>query len=176
MGAIAQAMVWVALSIVIPPLASVDAFSACPVARRQPPLHLSGNRKSSALSSQYSQLPSRTSACSTSSALFRRQGTSAASPSLRLGLHPLRQRGSRTARTATSSQASSRPNNHSRFVMKLQALLQRCNQPLSQLQQWAILVAFYLFHLIVLSQHTILFGWQLIPNNKGHFCSVGWDS
>lgn len=58
----------------------------------------------------------------------------------------------------------------------LQRVLKWSNQPFSQRQQWAILMVFYFFHLTVLSQRCLLFGWQLIPNNKGHFCSVGWDS
>lgn len=173
-------MVLVALSLVLPPLASVVAFSAVPIPKRQPALHLPGNRQSSALASQYSQQPSKTSAC-TSSALFRRQGTSVPSPFFKPDLLHLEQRrkGSRTERMAIgpgNHNMSSKSDKISQCVTKLQALLQLCSQPLSQLQQWAILVAFYFFHLIVLSQHTILFGWQLIPNNKGHFCSVGWDS
>ena len=54
--------------------------------------------------------------------------------------------------------------------------LRWCDRPLTQVQQWSILLVYYFFHLMVLSQHSILFGWQVIPNNKGHFCSVGWDS
>jgi hypothetical protein len=59
----------------------------------------------------------------------------------------------------------------------LNRFLAWCNRPnMTEYQQWAILLVYYFFHLMVLSQHCILFGWQLIPNSKGHFCSVGWDS
>ncbi|CAB9523630.1 CAAX amino terminal protease family (Partial), partial [Seminavis robusta] len=57
-----------------------------------------------------------------------------------------------------------------------QKVIQWCHRPFTQAQQWAILLVYYFFHLMVLSQHVILFPFQLIPNNKGHFCFLGWDS
>jgi hypothetical protein len=55
-------------------------------------------------------------------------------------------------------------------------ILDWCNRPFNQVQQWSMLLVYYSFHLVVLSQHFIMFPFQIIPNNKGHFCSVGWDS
>jgi membrane protease YdiL (CAAX protease family) len=34
----------------------------------------------------------------------------------------------------------------------------------------------YIFHTIVLAQHSISFPFQLIPNERGYFQNVGWDS
>lgn len=43
------------------------------------------------------------------------------------------------------------------------------------LQLVTVLVA-YIFHMLVLSRHAIVFPYQLIPNERGHFQSIGWDS
>jgi membrane protease YdiL (CAAX protease family) len=37
-------------------------------------------------------------------------------------------------------------------------------------------LAIYIFHTLVLTQHSISFPVQLIPNERGHFQSIGWDS
>ena len=175
--------------VVLLPLASVVAFSTC--ARHHSTMNPS-SRRLSALSSEYDSQSSSTTTTSlcTSSALFRRHSTSSVSSLLspRYAAPLKRRRWSRQAirATATNSQSSSsssesEPASKLRQVLAIsrttfQAILRVCDRPLSQLQQWSLLLAFYLFHLMVLSQNTLLFGWQLIPNNKGHFCSVGWDS
>jgi hypothetical protein len=43
------------------------------------------------------------------------------------------------------------------------------------LQLILILLA-YIFHMTILAQHSISFPIQLIPNDKGHFQNIGWDS
>lgn len=42
-------------------------------------------------------------------------------------------------------------------------------------QLLTILLA-YIFHMTVLAQHCISFPFQLIPNDRGHFQTIGWDS
>lgn len=42
--------------------------------------------------------------------------------------------------------------------------------------QLAMALLLYLFHTLVLSQHSITFPFQLIPDNRGYFTGVGWDS
>jgi hypothetical protein len=42
--------------------------------------------------------------------------------------------------------------------------------------QLVTLLALYIFHLTVLTQRSIPFPFQLIPNERGHFQSVGLDS
>jgi len=42
--------------------------------------------------------------------------------------------------------------------------------------QFAITMGFYVLHLFVLTQRQVTFPFQLIPNDKGHFCSIGYDS
>jgi hypothetical protein len=42
--------------------------------------------------------------------------------------------------------------------------------------QLAVVVTCYLFHLMVLTQHSIAFSYQLIPNDHGHYQSIGLDS
>ena len=44
------------------------------------------------------------------------------------------------------------------------------------LAQFAVAMALYIFHISVLAQRSIPFPFQLIPNNKGHFQSIGLDS
>lgn len=44
------------------------------------------------------------------------------------------------------------------------------------LLQFVVVMLLYTLHLVVLSSHAIVFPVQLIPNNKGHFSSIGWDS
>ena len=43
------------------------------------------------------------------------------------------------------------------------------------LQLFIVLLA-YIFHMTVLAQHSISFPIQLIPNEKGQFQNIGWDS
>jgi hypothetical protein len=38
------------------------------------------------------------------------------------------------------------------------------------------LIGLYIIHLTVLTQHSIVFPFQLIPNNQGRFHSIGLDS
>lgn len=47
---------------------------------------------------------------------------------------------------------------------------------LSPLKQFGILLTVYAFHLKVLTQHCIVFPFQLIPNDHGRFQSIGLDS
>lgn len=47
---------------------------------------------------------------------------------------------------------------------------------IQQKQQYSIVLLFYLFHLVVLTQNELVFPVQLIPNKKGHFTGIGWDS
>lgn len=49
-----------------------------------------------------------------------------------------------------------------------------CN--LRQSIQLGALLLGYLFHIVVICQHSIPFPIQLIPNDRGHFQSVGLDS
>jgi hypothetical protein len=42
--------------------------------------------------------------------------------------------------------------------------------------QLAAALLLYIFHLTVLTQHSIPFPFQLIPNERGHFQSIGLDS
>jgi len=49
-------------------------------------------------------------------------------------------------------------------------------QNLSPIVQLVILLFSYILHLLVFTQHLILFPFQLIPNNKGWFQSIGLDS
>jgi hypothetical protein len=44
------------------------------------------------------------------------------------------------------------------------------------LAQFAVAMALYIFHVSVLAQRSIPFPFQLIPNNKGQFQSIGLDS
>jgi hypothetical protein len=44
------------------------------------------------------------------------------------------------------------------------------------LAQFMVAMALYIFHISVLAQRSIPFPCQLIPNNKGHFQSIGLDS
>ena len=43
-------------------------------------------------------------------------------------------------------------------------------------QQYSIVLLLYIFHLTVLTQKELVFPIQLIPNKKGHFTGIGWDS
>ena len=167
---------------------SVLGFSTAHFPTGNPPL----KQSFTSLSSQnLYELRSPSLSSSSTSSLFRRKDSSPMNT-------PLRSRSSftvtqrrrwvrqiSTARAALSSSSSSSSEQDPLFIIKnilpncldyLQTILRVCDRPLSQLQQWSILLAFYFFHLMVLSQHTILLGWQLIPNPNGHFCSVGWDS
>lgn len=42
--------------------------------------------------------------------------------------------------------------------------------------QLVMLLLFYMFHTLVLAQHSIPFPFQLIPNERGNFQSIGLDS
>ncbi|KAG7342441.1 CAAX protease self-immunity-domain containing protein [Nitzschia inconspicua] len=42
--------------------------------------------------------------------------------------------------------------------------------------QLGMALVLYLFHTLVLTQHCIVFPFQLLPNNRGYFTSIGWDS
>jgi hypothetical protein len=44
------------------------------------------------------------------------------------------------------------------------------------LPQFVVALALYIFHVSVLAQRSIPFPFQLIPNDKGHFQSIGLDS
>jgi hypothetical protein len=44
------------------------------------------------------------------------------------------------------------------------------------LAQFVVAMALYIFHVSVLAQRSIPFPFQLIPNNKGQFQSIGLDS
>jgi hypothetical protein len=47
---------------------------------------------------------------------------------------------------------------------------------LATLARLGVVLAFYLLHLMVLSQRQFVFPVQLIPNDRGHFTGLGWDS
>jgi membrane protease YdiL (CAAX protease family) len=49
-------------------------------------------------------------------------------------------------------------------------------QNLPPLLQLAIVFVFYAFHLVVLTQHQLTFPIQLVPNTRGHFVGIGYDS
>jgi membrane protease YdiL (CAAX protease family) len=42
--------------------------------------------------------------------------------------------------------------------------------------QFVVVIALYIFHITVLAQRQVVFPMQLIPNDKGHFTGIGWDS
>lgn len=46
----------------------------------------------------------------------------------------------------------------------------------SPLLQFAVVLLLYFFHLLILTQNELVFPVQLIPNDKGHFTGIGWDS
>jgi membrane protease YdiL (CAAX protease family) len=62
------------------------------------------------------------------------------------------------------------------FLSRAQRTLFKSSTHYHPALQCLILLASYIFHLTVLTQHSIIFPFQLIPNNKGHFQSLGWDS
>ena len=47
---------------------------------------------------------------------------------------------------------------------------------MSPLLQLAILLGAYVIHLTVLTQHNVIFPFQLFPNDHGRYQSIGWDS
>ena len=51
-----------------------------------------------------------------------------------------------------------------------------CLVSMRPLAQAAVAMALYIFHISVLAQRSIPFPFQLIPNNKGYFQSIGLDS
>lgn len=57
----------------------------------------------------------------------------------------------------------------------INSFLSKC-QSISPPKQFAILICMYIFHLTVLTQHSIVFPFQLIPNEVGRFQSIGLDS
>ena len=50
------------------------------------------------------------------------------------------------------------------------------NKSINPLLQILIVLLTYLFHLTILTQHSLAFPIQLIPNNKGYFQSIGYDT
>lgn len=74
-----------------------------------------------------------------------------------------------------SSSMSKSNDNKSRLTMMRRRLAQIW-QYIQQKQQYTVVGLLYLFHLTVLTQHEVLFPVQLIPNDKGHFTGIGWDS
>jgi membrane protease YdiL (CAAX protease family) len=61
------------------------------------------------------------------------------------------------------------------FDQKLDQIINRL-QTLPPLVQLTVLISTYIMHLLVLTQHSIIFPFQLIPNDKGWFQSIGLDS
>lgn len=61
------------------------------------------------------------------------------------------------------------------FEKRVDNILHRL-QTLPPLAQLVILISMYVLHLLVFTQHAILFPFQLIPNDKGWFQSIGLDS
>ena len=61
------------------------------------------------------------------------------------------------------------------FQKRVDDILHRL-QTLPPLVQLAILISMYVLHLLVFTQHAILFPFQLIPNDRGWFQSIGLDS
>lgn len=57
----------------------------------------------------------------------------------------------------------------------IDSFLNKC-QSISPTKQFGILMFMYIFHLTVLTQHSIVFPVQLIPNEAGRFQSIGLDS
>ena len=57
----------------------------------------------------------------------------------------------------------------------LDSFLSKC-QSISPPKQFAMLICMYIFHLTVLTQHSIVFPFQIIPNEAGRFQSIGLDS
>lgn len=57
----------------------------------------------------------------------------------------------------------------------IDSFLNKC-QSISPTTQFGILMFMYIFHLTVLTQHSIVFPFQLIPNEAGRFQSIGLDS
>eukprot|EP00977_Amphora_coffeiformis_P010598 scaffold2500_cov176-Amphora_coffeaeformis.AAC.9 len=43
-------------------------------------------------------------------------------------------------------------------------------------QQYSVVLLLYIFHLTILTQKELVFPFQLLPNKKGHFTGIGWDS
>lgn len=58
---------------------------------------------------------------------------------------------------------------------KIDAFIHKANN-LSPPIQLVTLIGLYIIHLTVLTQHSIVFPFQLIPNNQGRFQSIGLDS
>ena len=63
----------------------------------------------------------------------------------------------------------------SRLEKRIDQVLHRM-QNLPPLIQLISLISMYIVHLLVLTQHVILFPFQIIPNEKGWFQSIGLDS
>jgi len=86
-----------------------------------------------------------------------------------------RRRQSRTSGVLQSSSAAAsenekeNDNNNNKNVFRIV-------KNLPPLIQFGILMILYIFHLVVLSQKLMIFPYQLIPNDKGRFQSIGLDS
>lgn len=52
----------------------------------------------------------------------------------------------------------------------------RNDMVLHPLLQFIITLTFYAFHMVVLQQRSVVFPFQIIPNDKGHFTGMGYDS
>ncbi len=61
------------------------------------------------------------------------------------------------------------------FDQRLDNIIDRL-QTLPPLVQLILLISTYIMHLLVLTQHSIIFPIQIIPNDKGWFQSIGLDS
>lgn len=59
---------------------------------------------------------------------------------------------------------------------RIRSLWKRASTYVQEEQQYAVVIALYLFHLAVLTQRELVFPFQLLPSRKGHFTGVGWDS
>jgi hypothetical protein len=108
-------------------------------------------------------------------------------------LHPLVFSGSRIRRfhtlaPASSSSSSEMSSNHhpwTRFVTGV-SNPQRPGWARDWMPTWLVrlrpslqlltVLLTYIFHMTVLAQRSISFPFQLIPNDRGHFQSIGWDS
>ena len=62
------------------------------------------------------------------------------------------------------------------FIIRSRNTLLKSSTHYHPFIQFLLLVIAYIFHLTVLTQHSIVFPFQLVPNDKGHFQSLGWDS
>ena len=81
--------------------------------------------------------------------------------------------------TSSEESPNSRTSTTSSRRMKLNALLDKIIHKAQNIPppvQLVTLISLYIIHLTVLTQHSIIFPFQLIPNNQGRFQSIGLDS